>query len=178
MNTHRLTPLLAALASALPFALQAQSTGDTDQRLRQLQEVVGRMQQRIDELEAARAKPPGATWGMSPEQVRELNQVTVKAAGIEDALETQGWRGLKVSGYIDPTYLAARNQNRRGFQFLDSASNGEYAIDNGSFGTAQLEGAVIAARGVDDLVARVLREGERDLGGSRIPLRKENLVRR
>lgn len=139
MNTHRLTPLLAALASALPFALQAQSTGDTDQRLRQLQEVVGRMQQRIDELEAARAKPPGATWGMSPEQVRELNQVTVKAAGIEDALETQGWRGLKVSGYIDPTYLAARNQNRRGFQFLDSASNGEYAIDNGSFGTAQLD---------------------------------------
>lgn len=128
----RPTRLLAALCGAWPLALLAAEPAApaTEQRLQQLQAMVESLQARLGELEAAQA---------NPEQARALSRVEVKAAGLEDALEAQGFRGLKVSGYIDPTYIASQRQNRRGFQFLDSAANGEYAIDNGSFGTAQLD---------------------------------------
>jgi len=147
----RAIPLLAVLSTAWPLAVLAapvapDTAADTTQKLQQLQALVERMQVRIDELETgqkrldgASARPPSGQWGMTPEQARELSRVVVKAAGTEDALEAQGFRGLKISGYLDPTYIATRNLNRRGFQFLDSSANGEYAIDNGSFGTAQID---------------------------------------
>lgn len=138
----RAIPLLAVLGTAWPLAvLSAPVENDTAKKLEQLQTLVERMQARIDELEAGQKRLDGASsqWGMTPEQARDLSRVVVKAAGTEDALEAQGFRGLKVSGYIDPTYVATRNGHRRGFQFLDATANGEYAIDNGSFGTAQID---------------------------------------
>lgn len=46
---------------------------------------------------------------------------------------------MKISGFIDPTYIYNRNQNRAGFQFLNRVSDDGYNYDNGYFGTAQID---------------------------------------
>ena len=60
-----------------------------------------------------------------------------------DTNAAMGFKGLKISGYIDPTYIATRNQHRAGFQFLNSSTTAagapEFAFDNGAFGSAMLD---------------------------------------
>lgn len=46
---------------------------------------------------------------------------------------------MKISGFIDPTYIYNRNQNHAGFQFLNRVSHDGYNYDNGYFGTAQID---------------------------------------
>ena len=53
---------------------------------------------------AARAAS-GAQWGMTPEQAADLSHIAPQAEAIEDAREASGLRGLKFSGYIDPTHI-------------------------------------------------------------------------
>ena len=136
MKAHHTLALLAALGTAIPA--QAQDAAELAKELRRMQEAMSAMQARIVELETAQKDKP-AQWGMTPEQAKQLNRVTVKTDGLEEAIETQGFKGLKISGWIDPTYIATRRQNRAGFQFLNSSENFEYAFDNGTFGMAQLD---------------------------------------
>lgn len=99
------------------------------------------MQQRIQELEAAIKDK--AELGMNAEQERELNRLSVLADAQVDTQAAMGIKGLKISGYIDPTYISTRNQNRAGFQFLNSSTTPagapEFAFDNGAFGSAMLD---------------------------------------
>lgn len=144
MKTSKLNASLAAMALAMPLLAQAQDAAQLTQDLRRMQEAMAAMQARMAELEAAlkdKSAPPAQAgqWGMTPEQARQLNRTTVKTDGLEDAIETQGMKGLKISGWIDPTYIATNRQNRAGFQFLNSSEGGEYAFDNGTFGMAQLD---------------------------------------
>ena len=138
MKTHQLTAWLAALGATMPLVAQAQSQTELTQELRRMHEAMGAMQTRLTELESALKDKP-ALWGMTPEQATLLKRTAVKAESLEDSLETQGFKGLKISGWLDPTYIYTSRQNRAGFQFLNSSDGGEYAFDNGSFGTAQLD---------------------------------------
>jgi hypothetical protein len=58
---------------------------------------------------------------------------------LEEAQESQGYKGLKVGVLLDPTYIYTQRQNRAGFQFLNSGANLEYAFDNGAFGMGMLD---------------------------------------
>jgi hypothetical protein len=138
MNRSAIAVVLAACTLASPLTSQAQDAAELAKELRRLQEAMGAMQARIAELETALKDKP-AQWGMTPEQSRQLGRVAVKADGLEEAIETQGLKGLKIGGWIDPTYIATSRQDRAGFQFLNSSSGGEYAFDNGTFGMAQLD---------------------------------------
>ena len=101
---------------------------------------------RIDELEkklAAVPAPPAdgsqAQWGMTPEQSAEFNKLVVKSEALEDAQEAGGFKDLKISGYIDPTFIYNVNQHRAGFQFLNPVSEDGYNYDNSYFGMAMLD---------------------------------------
>jgi hypothetical protein len=76
---------------------------------------------------------------MTPEQLADFNKLVVKSEALEDAQESGGLKDLKISGYMDPTYIWNRDQNRAGFQLLNGVSEDGYNYDNSYFGTVQLD---------------------------------------
>ena len=131
----RLTLLTVALASAFPA--MAQSNAEVLNELRALRERVTELE---NKLKAAEAKTPAAgQWGMTPEQARELNRVTVKTEALEDSRDAAGLRLLKISGYMDPTFIYNQRQNRSGFQFLNAVGDDGYNYDNSFFGAAVID---------------------------------------
>ena len=71
-----------ALGAVLSTGAAAQSSSDV---LKELQALKARVAELEDKLKAADAKPAGSQWGMTPDQVGELNRVTVKTDAMEDA---------------------------------------------------------------------------------------------
>ena len=56
--------------------------------------------------------------GMTTDQLAEFNRIKVKTEALEDNQESSGFKGLKISGYMDPTYVYNFNKERGTFQFL------------------------------------------------------------
>lgn len=142
MKNSKLSRLLALSFSALPVLAYAQTNAPVSKNNHtEIAQELSRMQQRIQELEAAIKEKE--SQGMTPEQERELNRLSVLTDAQVDTNAAMGIKGLKISGYIDPTYIATRNQNRAGFQFLNSSTTPvgapEFAFDNGAFGSAMLD---------------------------------------
>lgn len=131
-------PALLALAAAAAFPAAAQSNADLVNELKALR-------QRVDELEKKLAAQPQAAqpgqWGMTPEQARELARIGTKTEALEDNAEASGFKGLKISGLIDPTYIYNKNQRTSSFVFLNNfASDSEsYAYDNSYYGLAVID---------------------------------------
>ena len=98
-NTLRLTLLAAALSGAFPAF--AQSNTEVLNELKALRDRVAELERKLQAAEAA--KPKEGQWGMTPEQSRELSRVTVKTEAMEDSRDAAGFKGLKISGYMDPT---------------------------------------------------------------------------
>jgi Protein of unknown function (DUF3138) len=132
MRTLHITALALALAAAFPAA--AQSNADILKELEALKAKVGELE---GKLKAQAEKKP--EWGMTPDQARELNRVTVKTEAMEDSRDAGGLKLLKISGYADPTYIYNRNQGRAGFQFLNNVADDGYNYDNSYFGAISLD---------------------------------------
>ncbi|MEF7615781.1 DUF3138 family protein [Aquincola sp. MAHUQ-54] len=136
---HRpLTLLAAAVALAFPAMGSAQTTNEQLlQELRDLKARVGELEKKLKDTEA-KLPPAGTGWGMTPDQAAELNRLTVKTDALEENSETWGFKDLKISGYIEPTYIWNKLQNRSGFQFLNQQSDG-YFYDTSYMGAAVLD---------------------------------------
>jgi hypothetical protein len=141
MKPFTLTALALALAASFPA--QAQSNAEI---LKELQDLKAKVQELEAKLKAQEAKAPAAPgtpgtpqWGMTPEQARELSRVAVKTEALEDAVEAQGLKMFKFSGFMDPTYLWNQRQDRAGFQFLNPISADGYSYDNSYFGSVFLD---------------------------------------
>jgi hypothetical protein len=141
MNRNRLSVLSLALLAA--FASGGAQAQGNDEVLKELKA----LRARVDELEKKLAEPTEPKWGMTPEQVQEFNRVSVKTEALEDAQETFGYKGLKVSGYIEPVFLYNQRQNRAGFQFLNQQADG-YSYDTSFMGAASLDLLKETASGV------------------------------
>lgn len=143
MKYHPITTLIAAGISVLPMLAKAQTQPELMQELRRTQESMTGMQSRISEIEVALRKQQTQQVDMTSEQQSQLEKVNVTTEGIVDTNEKMGYKGLKISGYIDPTFIYSSGQNRAGFQFLNSSTNAagipEYAFDNGAFGSAMID---------------------------------------
>lgn len=124
---------LAAAAACGPAA--AQSTAEL---LKELQALKERVQQLEDKLKATAPAAASGQWGMTPEQVRELNRVTIKAEALQDNFADQGLKGLTISGQIDPTFIWNRRQDNAGFVLLNNG-DARYTYDNSYFGMAVLD---------------------------------------
>ena len=140
MKLFHCTALALALAAAFPA--QAQSNADILKELQALKDKVAALEAQIKaqgSAAPAAAAAGAAQWGMTPEQTRELNRVGVKTEALEDAVESQGLKMLKISGFMDPTYLYNQRQNRAGFQFLNPVALDGYNYDNSYFGGASID---------------------------------------
>ena len=137
MKKLQLHAIALALAAAFPSLALAQSN---DALMKELKALKDRVTQ-LEEALKAKDKPAEGDkqWGMTPQQAQDFNRVTVKTEALEDAIEAQGLKNFKVSGYIDPTYIYNRAQNRAGFQFLNRVSDDGYNYDNSYFGTANID---------------------------------------
>ena len=140
-NTLRLTLLAAALSGAFPAF--AQSNTEVLNELKALRDRVADLERKLQAAEAAKPKDgqpaPSGQWGMTPEQARELNRVTVKTEAMEDSRDALGFKGLKIAGYMDPTFIYNKNQDRAGFQFLNAVGDDGYNYDNSYFGAAVID---------------------------------------
>ena len=136
MKIWQPTLLACALAAAFPMSAIAQSNADL---LKEIQS----LKSRVAELEAAQKASPKPTtpqWGMTPEQTAEFNRIAVKTEALEDNMESQGFKALKISGVIDPTYIYNRAQNTASFAFLNNFAGSEvFAYDNSYFGMAVID---------------------------------------
>jgi hypothetical protein len=122
---------LAVMALLVPQFAGAQSNAEI---LREL----NALKARIAELEA-RLQQAGTPGGLTPEQQAELNRITVKAEALEDARDDAGFKGLTISGYMDPSVIYNKAQDRAGFQFLNRVDDDGYNYDNSYFGAAAID---------------------------------------
>jgi Protein of unknown function (DUF3138) len=127
------TALSLALLAAFPLAAGAQTIDELRQEQKALKDKIDDLDRRLKEAEA---KPPA---GMTPEQQQEFNRISVKTEALEDNQETMGFRGLKISGQMDPSYIYNKAQDRSGFQFLNAVGDDGYNYDNSYFGIAMLD---------------------------------------
>ena len=145
MQRLRSATLIGLLAA--PPLVFAQSNEELLQELRALKARVTQLEEALKAREAKEASDAKAAAekaavplppsGMTPQQVQDLNRVNVKAEMIEDALE--GFKGLRITGQLDPTYLYNNAQGRGGFQFLGSMRDEGYHYDSSYFGMAVID---------------------------------------
>ena len=137
MKHLALTAATLAIAAAFPAA--AQSNEELLKELRALRERVTQLEQKLQQPAAAAPAPaPAGQWGMTPEQARELSRVAVKAEGMQDSFADQGFKGLKISGQMDPTYIYNRRQDSSSFVFLNNGG-ARYTYDNSYLGMLVLD---------------------------------------
>ena len=154
-----LKKLVIALAMAMPAVAMAQSTRELKVELEALKAHVKMLEAMIDKVSAQatlaassalaatavqKTVPPAAATEM-PEvvEVAEFNRIRIKTEGMEDALEASGFKGLKISGYVDPSYIHNRNARTSSVVFFNhnsdiNGSGEHFSYDNTFFGSAML----------------------------------------
>jgi hypothetical protein len=126
---------LAAAALLIPMLASAQSTViDLGREVKTLKDRVEELEKKLEAQ--AQAQPQS---GMTPDQQQDFNRIAVKAEALEDARDMSGLKGLKISGYMDPTFIYSQRQHRAGFQMLNSVADGGYTFDNSYIGMALLD---------------------------------------
>jgi hypothetical protein len=135
-----LAPTAIALAAVAALPAQAQSNAELLKELQELKARVQDLEKKLQQAAPAAAPAPAAAgqWGMTPEQARELNRIAIKAESLQDNFIDQGYKGLKVSGAIDPTFIVNRRQNDATFVLLNHG-DARYTYDNSYFGMAVLD---------------------------------------
>ncbi|MCR5882062.1 DUF3138 family protein [Rhizobacter sp. J219] len=133
-NNRHLSALALALLAAFPLGATAQSIDELRREQRALKEKVDALEKKLKDAES---KP--ATGGMTEEQQRDFNRIAIKTEALEDSQEAMGFRLLKISGQMDPSFIYNKLQRRSGFQFLNKVEDGGYNYDNSYFGMAMID---------------------------------------
>ena len=84
---------------------------------------------------------------MTPEQAAEFNRIAIKTEALQDSFADQGFKGLVISGMMDPTYIwttDARRQLRlperlHRQRWRPVLSRRLFGYDNSYFGQAMLD---------------------------------------
>lgn len=134
-----------AIALAFPVAAMAQSTKELKKEVEELKARIQQLERLVEDKISAPAPAPVAApapaVAPAPAPVAEtvdpaeFNRIRVKVEAMEDAQETTGFKGLKFSGFIDPTYIYNRNAKHGGVQFLNQNFNGGDPTTINDFGT-------------------------------------------
>jgi hypothetical protein len=141
-----IAPTVLALVLVAAFPAAAQTNDAILKELKALRDRVNQLEQKLQQQAAPAAAPAAAApaageaghWGMTPEQVRELNRIAVKTESLQDNFTDQGYKGLKITGQMDPTYIYNRRQDNASFVFLNNGG-ARYTYDNSYFGMLVLD---------------------------------------
>ncbi len=127
-----------AIALAFPALAMAQTAQELKAELDALKQHVKKLEAMIEKVTEQKADAVKAEGGVD---LAEFNRVRIKTEALEDSIEANGFKGLKISGYVDPTYIYNRNAKTASFVFLNNNSpiNGStesFGYDNTYFGSA------------------------------------------
>lgn len=136
---HSLKKIAIAVALTLPGAAFAQSTQELKAELDAMKAKMEKLEAMIEQMNAK-----AASGGMDADTRADFNRVKNKTEAMEDMAEASGMKGLKISGFIDPTYIYNQRQKTSSFVFLKNfndphgagGTDAPYAYDNAYFGTA------------------------------------------
>ena len=142
MKLSHPTALVIALVAAFPAA--AQGSDELLKEVRALRDRIAELEKKLGSTPSApaaaapAAAPAAGQWGMTPEQARELNRIAIKTESLQDNFADQGFKGLKITGQMDPTYIYNKRQSNAGFVFLNNGG-ARYTYDNSYFGLALID---------------------------------------
>ena len=142
-------PKLSVLAVALAFSSVVslpvyadESPEQMKQRIEQLEGQVKHLQELVEQT-MAKVNQAAEAASASADQQSQIDRLAVKVDAMDDAQESSGFKDLKISGMVDPTFIYNQAQDSSGFNFLNNFdgrdSNNAYAYDNSYFGQAMLE---------------------------------------
>lgn len=159
MHMFKKLAVAVAITVAFPVAAMAQSTKELKAELdalkaqiKQLEALVVKASAQADKA-AAQADQAGSAASKATAEINkvsanavdvaEFNRIRIKTEAMEDQTEANGFKALKFSGYVDPTYIVNRNAKTSSFVFLNNNSpvNGSeesFSYDNTYFGSAML----------------------------------------
>jgi Protein of unknown function (DUF3138) len=132
----QLRPTLLAIALLSAFPAFAQSNADVLKEINALKAKIAELEAKVKAQEEAEKQKAAAGTG---DLQREVNRVAVKTEALEDSRDAQGLKNLKISGYMDPSFIYNQRQDRAGFQFLNSVADDGYNYDNSYFGAASID---------------------------------------
>ncbi|MBY0557356.1 MAG: DUF3138 family protein [Burkholderiaceae bacterium] len=156
---HLLKKVVLAIAIAYPAIAGAQTNQELKAELEALKNQVKRLESLIEKAGAqaqqastqaqqasTQASEVSAKVAMASEAAvdpAEFNRIRIKTEAMEDASEAAGFKGVKISGYVDPTYIYNRNSKTSSFVFLNnnsavSGSPETFGYDNTFFGSGML----------------------------------------
>jgi len=138
MKPHRLTAprssrwlVVGALGALLPTLALSQTASAQQELLQELRALKARVTELEQRLEAQAAQ--------DADRQQDFNRIAVKAEALEDSREMLGFKGLKISGWADPTYIANQRRHNAGFVFLDPVSASGYTYDDSYLGMAAID---------------------------------------
>ncbi len=111
---------VAAIVLAFPVAAAAQSNQELKAEIEALKSKLQQLEKLIEQKAA-----PAPAAAAEPVDPAEFNRIRVKVEAMEDAQEVQGFKGLKISGFIDPTYIYSRAQGKGAVTFLNNNYNAD-----------------------------------------------------
>lgn len=163
---YPLKKIVAAIAVVIPVTAMAHDSKESKPELDALKEHIRLLEARLAKIESAseqsksmankalaqadQANSVAVRNAAELEKISagnidpaEFNRIRIKTEALEDATEANGYKNLKFSGYIDPTYISNRNAKTSSFVFLNNNSSingsGEsYSYDNTFFGSGML----------------------------------------
>jgi len=133
----KLNPMVLALVLAFPVAAQAQSNAELKKEIDTLKAQIAELRQMMT------AKPVAAP--MAAVDPAEFSRIRLKVEAMEDTQEAMGFKGLKVSGFVDPTYIYNQRARRGSVLFLnaqDGTSN-DFATDGWGYDNSNFGGATV-----------------------------------
>jgi hypothetical protein len=166
MQIFKKLAVVAAISFAFPAAAMAQSAKELKAELealkahvKQLEAMIVKVSTQADKAniaagqavvqadkagsEAVKATLEVNKVTANAVDVAEFNLIRIKTEAMEDQTEANGFKALKFSGYVDPTYMMNRNAKTSSFVFLNNNSpvNGSeesFGYDNTYFGSGML----------------------------------------
>lgn len=157
--SSKISPIVLALTLAFPLAgntATAAGKAASKPTHEQLQSEIDQLKAQVAELrkmvmeKAATPAPvivqaPPAPPPKPSVDVAEFNRIRVKVEALEDTQEESGFKGMKVSGFIDPTYMFNQRTGRGAFQFMNSLNGtiNDQTTDIYSYTTSNLGGATL-----------------------------------
>ena len=134
--------LRSALALALSAGFAAANAQSVDVA-KELQLLKTRISELESQLNKTNEKINVGSASAGGVDAAEFNRVKVKTEALEDNFEAQGFKGLKLNGFMDPTFISNKARRSTSMNFLnnfDARDKGNaYAYDNSYFGNVWLD---------------------------------------
>ena len=136
----KLRDTVVAMALAFPFLASAQSSAQLQSEI----EILKAQVKELQDLIRGKAAAPTVAEAPPAVELEEFNRIKTKVEAADDVSSSNGMKGLRISGGIDPVYIWNQNKNTSSFAFGNNfapinGSSEMYSYDNSYFGMAYID---------------------------------------